>query len=521
MPEAADTGPAWIKWTGLVLGPVLAVLVYALLPAEQRTGAAVTGLTHAARATAAVGALMATWWLSEAIPLEATALVPLALFPLLGVAGMKQAAAPYADEVIFLFMGGMMLGIALERWSLHKRVALWTMLIVGTRPSMLVGGLMLATAMISMWVSNTATAVMMLPIAAGVSDLVWRSQGAQGPGSAQEADMQRFSTCLMLGVAYAATIGGVGTLIGTPPNAVLKGYIERVYGDSISFERWLWLGMPIVVIFLPLSWLALTRLIFPVRIGAVPGARDMLRKELAALGPAGRGERLVMAIFAAAAASWILRPQIAGWLGLYTVRDGKRTDLLTDSGIAIIAAIAMFVTPVSLKRREFVLDWKHAGRMPWGVLLLFGGGLSLAAAFDSSGVGDSIGSLFHGLAGVHPLMIVLVMTTVVVFVTEVGSNTAVTTTFLTLVAGVSQKLQIHPYLLAFPIALAASYAFMMPTGTPPNALVFASGYVRVPQMWRAGIVLNLMSIVVITAMVYWLGPWLLGFDPSVMPRAGR
>jgi sodium-dependent dicarboxylate transporter 2/3/5 len=377
---------------------------------------------------------------------------------------------------------------------------------------MLIGGMMLATAVLSMWVSNTATAVMMLPIAASVVALVREKSGAGD--EKREGEIRQFATCLMLGVGYAATIGGVGTLIGTPPNAVLAGYISRTYGDTISFDRWLWIGLPVMLIFLPASWLLLTRVIFPVRLPELPGAREMLRRQLHALGRMSRGEKLVLVIFGLTALAWIFRPQLCELAGL-VAKDGK--PLLGDSGIAIIGALAMFLTPVSIKRREFVLDWKHAGKMPWGVLLLFGGGLSLAAAFEQHHVDTFVGSMFDGLRGASPLVVVLAMTTAVVFVTEVGSNTAVTNAFLTLVAGVSVSLNIHPYLLAFPIAIGASYAFMMPTGTPPNALVFASGHVRVTQMWRAGIVLNILSIAVITLIVYYLGPWLLGFDPRSIP----
>ena len=506
MTEPMESSPNWLKWTGLFAGPAAATLVYLLLPSE--------GLAPAGRATLAIGTLMAIWWLSEAIPLEATALIPLAAFPIAGVARTKAAAAPYVDEVIFLFMGGMMLGVALERWNVHKRVALWTMLVVGTRPGRLIGGMMLATAIISMWVSNTATAVMMLPIAAGIVGLVRERLAAQ-PG-VSDRDIRQFATCLMLGVGYAATIGGVATLIGTPPNAVLKGYIERVYAEPISFDRWLWIGMPLMLVFLPISWLVLTRLVFPVRIPEIPGAREMLRAQLRDLGPMVRGERLVLAIFALTSAAWIFRPQLAGLLGLYTLRDGKPDYWLSDTGIAIMAALAMFLTPVDVAKREFLLDWRHAGRMPWGVLLLFGGGLSLAAALEAHQVDVYIGALAGGLSGLHPLLIILIMTTIVVFVTEVGSNTAVTTTFLPIATAAALRLHIHPFLLAFPVAIGASYAFMMPTGTPPNALVFATGLVRVPQMWRAGIVLNILSIVVITSMMYFLGPWLLGFDSGAV-----
>lgn len=505
MSEPLESGPAWVKWMGLAAGPIAAAALYLALPRTDPAGTVI--LTASGAATLAVCTLMATWWLTEAISLEATALLPLTLFPVLGIAGFKEAAAPYADEVIFLFMGGMMLGVALERWGLHRRIALWTMLLVGTGPVMLIGGMMLATAFLSMWVSNTATAVMMLPIAASIVTLVREKL----TGSCDDRAIRDFAACMVLGVGYAATIGGVGTLIGTPPNMVLAGYLQKTYDDPMTFQRWLWIGIPVLVVFLPASWLLLTRVIFRIRIPRIPGAREVLRHQAAELGPMSRGERLVLVIFSLTSLAWIFRTQVCDLLDLYTETAGKRQYTLTDSGIAIIGALAMFLTPVSARTRTFVLDWQHAGKMPWGILLLFGGGLSMSAAFQAHGVDVYIGSLFDGLKGAPAWAIVLAMTATIVFVTEVGSNTAVTTTFLPIASAVALRLGVHPYLLCLPVAIGASYAFMMPTGTPPNALVFATGHVRVPQMWRAGLVLNILSIAVITAIVYFFGPWLLGF----------
>jgi solute carrier family 13 (sodium-dependent dicarboxylate transporter), member 2/3/5 len=505
MSDSLESGPAWVKWTGLAAGPIAAAVVYTALPRTDTAGAVI--LSAPGAATLAVCTLMAIWWLTETISLEATALIPLALFPVLGIAGFKQAAAPYADEVIYLFMGGMMLGVALERWGLHRRIALWTMLLVGTSPVMLIGGMMLATAVLSMWVSNTATAVMMLPIAASIVALVRERL----PESTPERDLRNFSTCLVIGVGYAATIGGVATLIGSPPNMVLAGYIGKTYGDPMTFQRWMWIGIPVTAVFLPASWLLLTRLVFPIRIPPIPGARDFLRRQTADLGPMSRGEWLVMTIFSFTSLAWMFRTQLCDALGLFTEPGGARTYLLSDSGIAIFAALAMFLMPVNPRTRTFVLDWRHAGRMPWGVLLLFGGGLSMSAAFQAHRVDTYVGAMFDGLQGMPVWAIVLAITATIVFATEIGSNTAVTTTFLPIASAAAVRLGVHPYFLCIPVALAASYAFMMPTGTPPNALVFATGHVRVPQMWRAGIVLNILSIAVITAIVYFFGPWLLGF----------
>ncbi|MBM4107336.1 MAG: SLC13/DASS family transporter [Phycisphaerae bacterium] len=496
------------RWLGLLLGPLSALALWLVLPSAELDGAGqlVAGLTPEGRLTIAAGAWLAAWWLTEAIPIEAAGLLPLALFPVLGVATMRQAAAPFANEVIFLFMGGMLLGAGLERWGLHRRIALSIMLAVGTRPDRLIAGIMLATAFISMWVSNTATAVMMLPIAASVVRLVIDRSSA--------SDLQRhhFGSAAMLAVAYSASIGGVATLIGTPPNGVMAAFIKEQYGESISFARWLGVGLPTVIVLLPAAWLLLTRALFRLPRDPLPDAAGMLHADLAALGPMGRGERSVLIVFACAALAWIFREPLSLALGLYTPRAGRKPDLwLTDAGIAIIAALTLFVLPAG--RRTPVLDWATASRIPWGVLLLFGGGLSLADAVTTHGVDEAIGRIFQGLAGVHPIIIVLAVTAVVVFVTEIGSNTAVTTTFLPVVAAVALKLGVPPYPLAVAVALSASCAFMMPSGTPPNALVFSAGHLRVHEMVKAGFWLNLVSIATITGVAYWLvGLFLGGLD---------
>ncbi len=487
---------AALCWLGLAAGPLAALALYALLPEAD-------GLSEGGRRTLAAAAWMAVWWITEALPIEATALLPLCVFPLLGIADIEATAAPYADPVIFLFLGGVMLGAAMERWGLHRRLALLTMLAVGTRPSQLVGGVMLATAAISMWVSNTATAVMMLPI--GMS-LIRFARGT-GPSATN------FAKCMMLGIAYAATIGGIGTVIGTPPNAVAMGFIERSYRVQIGFLDWLAIGLPIMLLFLPLAWLCLVRLVFPCRGAPVSGARTLIQDELRALGPLSRGELWTGTVFALAAAAWILRQPLADWLGLVARSPGAPPAYrLTDAGIAITAALLLFAIPVDARRRTFLLDWRDAARLPWGVLILLGGGLALAAAFGANGVDRYIGAGFAALAGLPVLAVVAIVSASVVFTTEFGSNTAVVNIFLPIVAAAALDLGVHPYVLIFPTALAASYAFMMPMGTPPNALVFASGHLHVADMAKAGFLLNLLSILVITLFVYYAAPALLGFD---------
>lgn len=502
--ESEGGSPSGAKWFGLLLGPILAVAVYFLLPGAAEGAEGGSGLGHAARATAAVATLMATWWLTEAIPLQGTALIPIALFPLLGIMGIKAAAAPYASDVIYLFLGGMMLGAAMERWGLHRRIALRVVLLVGTRPASLVGGVMVATSVISMWVSNTATAVMMLPIGASIVQLV-----ATGGKAEASPESRRFATCLMLAIAYAATIGGVTTLIGSPPNAVLAGFISRSMGEDLTFARWLMVGLPVMLVFLPLAWLVLTRVAFPVGRSEVPGAKELFRKALAEMGPMSRGERLVLVVFGGAALGWVLRGPLASLLGSITFPNGRRPEL-ADAGIAMLATLLLFLLPVNVKKKEFLLDWKHASRLPWGVLLLFGGGLSLAEAMTTTGLDTAIGSLFGRLGGVHPIVVVLVISTIVVFLTEIGSNTAVATTFLPITYAAALTLNIDPMILMVPVAMGCSYAFMMPTGTPPNALVFASGHVTIRQMCRAGLMLNFLSITVITIATWLLVPLVFG-----------
>ncbi len=483
------------RWLGLAAGPFAALGLYAFLEDAD-------GLSEAGQRTLAAAAWMAVWWITEALPIEATALLPLCVFPLLGIADMEASAAPYADPVIFLFLGGVMLGAAMERWGLHRRLALLAMLAVGTRPAQLVGGIMAVTAAISMWVSNTATAVMMLPI--GLSLVQFTS------GRGQSAN---FAKCMMLGIAYAATIGGIGTVIGTPPNAVAMGFIERRYGVEIGFLEWLKIGLPILIVFLPLAWLCLVKLVFPCPGTPVSGARAMIQEELRALGPLSRGEALTGVVFFLAAVAWVLRQPLAGWLGLVDRPAGAPAEyLLTDAGIAMIAALMLFTLPVDARSRTFLLEWKDTARLPWGVLLLLGGGLTLASAFGANGVDRYIGSGFQALSGLPVLAVVGIVTATVVFTTELGSNTAVVNIFLPIVAAAAVDLGVHPYLLIFPTALAASYAFMMPMGTPPNALAFASGHLRVPDMAKAGFLLNLLSILVITLFIYYAAPVLLGFD---------
>ncbi|MGH7480736.1 MAG: SLC13 family permease [Longimicrobiales bacterium] len=478
---------------GLWLGPALFLLVFALpFPA---------GATAATRATAAVAALMAVWWMTEALPLAATALLPLALFPMLGVLSAADAASPYANPVIFLFLGGFVLALSMERWGLHRRIALFVVSRVGTSPRRLVGGFMIATALVSMWISNTATAAMMVPIGIALIELL-RPADPDTPFP--------FGTALMLGIAYAATIGGVGTLIGTPPNAVFAAAANELLGRSISFTDWMVVGVPLVIVMLPVTWALLVYRLFPP--GDLPsGAADVLAAERRDLGPMSRGEALTMAVFFLAVFGWLARePKVIGALtlpGLTQLVPG-----LDDSTIAIAASILLFLLPAGrgedgASRR--VMDWATAKRLPWGVLLLFGGGLALAAAFEASGLTRTIAQLVGGLAGLPTWILLAAMAATFIYLSELASNTAVAAMAMPVLAAAALGLGQPPLLFMALGALAASTAFMLPVGTPPNAIAFGSGRITMAQMIRAGFWLNLFALVLDTLIALVLVPLLL------------
>lgn len=481
---------------GLVLGPVAALLLFVLLPAQQ-AGAVDSGLTPGGRMTLAIGAWLAVWWITEAIAIEAAALLPLALFPVLGVANMRDAAAPYADEVVFLFLGGMLLGAAMERWHLHQRVALLVMLALGASPARLIAGLLCSTAVISMWVSNTAAAIMMLPIAMGVIALA-HGQHEQEGFSKEDKPSRNFAVACLLAIAYGASIGGVATIIGSPPNGVMVAFASKTLGETVTFGMWMKVGLPVMLVTLPTTWLLLLKMYSPKGL-RVSGAREMLSMRLRELGPLSKGEVCVLVVFSLAAVAWIFRLPLADALSLTRERGGRTEYLLTDAGIAIIAALVLFLVPINWRRGEFALDWKTAGKVPWGILLLFGGGLSLAAAITANGVDDYLAELFAGLSGLHAIAVIAIIAASAVFISEIGSNTAVATVLLPVVATVAPVLGVAVMPLCFAVALGVSLAFMMPSGTPPNALVFTSGHLRVREMAQAGFVLNVACIGIITA----------------------
>lgn len=437
------------------------------------------GMSVAAWRVAAVGLCMAIWWVTEALPVAATALLPLVAFPLLGVATPTAAAAPFANPVIFLFLGGFLLAAALERSGLHRRLALAVIGAAGTRPDRLVLGFMVATAAISMWVSNTATVVMVLPLATPVLAL-FDADGATA------ADRHAFEAALLLGVAYAASIGGLGTPVGTPPNALAIGFLRETHGVRIGFAEWMRVAMPVVIVATPLAWLLLTRVAFRVRGGASPAAAATVAAQRAVQGAATRDEWAVGTVAALAAVAWVTLPLLE-----------SRVPGLSEAGVGIAAALVLFVLPARDGGR--LLTWEAAQNVPWGVLLLFGGGLSLAAAIQSSGLAARLGDALAGLRGLPLPVVLLLVTTVVVFLTEFTSNTATAAAFLPLVSSLAVAIAVDPVRLAIPAALASSIGFMMPVGTPPNALVYATGRVGMREMVRAGLLLNVLLIVLVAS----------------------
>ncbi|MDX2224556.1 MAG: DASS family sodium-coupled anion symporter [Rhodospirillaceae bacterium] len=471
---------------GLVGGLVAAAVLILVPPPE--------GLSPTAWRTAGVAALMAVWWITEALPVYATALVPLVLFPALGIADMRTAAAPYANPTIFLFMGGFMIALAMQRWGLHRRIALAILSVAGTGPQQLIAGLMAATVFLSMWISNTSATLMMLPIATSVLALI------AGPG-VPARDARNIAPATMLAVGFGATIGGVATLIGTPPNALLAGFMQETYGITVSFAAWMAVGVPLSLVLSVACWVLLCRLVFPVSRTPLAGAAQLIAAERTGLGPIGRGEIAVAIAFAVAATLWITQPILAPLLPALKI---------TDAGIAMTVALVLFLVPVDLRRGVFVLDWTWANKLPWGLLVLFGGGLSLADAASASGLAAWIGQGLSGLSSVPAWMLVAIAVAAIVFLSEIASNTAAAATLLPLLAVAAVTLGQNPLLFCIAGALAASGGFMLPVATPPNAIVFGSGHVTMQQMVRAGFWLDLVWIVLVALAAIYLVP--IAFD---------
>lgn len=447
------------------------------------------GLSREGWLTAAIALLMAIWWATEVIPIPVTALLPLVLFPAFNISGITAAAAPYANPMIFLFMGGFILAIGMLEWNLHRRIALNIIALIGAEPRSIIFGFIIATAFISMWVSNAAATMMMLPIALSVIDLAKNRDNTES----DNRQYGNFAVALMLAVAYAANVGGLGTVIGTPTNALMIGFVADSYNVKISFLQWLLIGIPMVVVGLPLVYYTLTHIAFPVRIKSLPGGKEYIHSELKRLGGFSLGEISVAMVFGFTALLWMIRPLLEKWM-----------PEISDASIAIFGALLLFLIPLNFKKGQFILSWKAASKLPWDILILFGGGLSLAGAIQKTGLAEWMGSYFAGLNFLPFIIVIFLVTLVIISFTNLASNSATAAAFLPVMGSVAIGMGENPLQLAIPVTIAASCVFMLPVGTPPNAIVYGSGVFTIPQMVRAGIWLNLLFTLLITLLTKYL-----------------
>ena len=473
---------------GLYIGPIIAIFML-LAPTPD-------GLSNEAWSVAAMGSLMAIWWATEAIPIAITALLPLVFFPLLGISSIQEAATPFANKVIYLFLGGFIVAFAMQRWNLHRRIALTILQYVGGNGRSLVGGFMLVSASLSMWVMNTSTTMMLLPIAISVITVIHGTVE-----HLNEKQKQDFQYALLLGIAYAATIGGMSTLVGTAPNAMLAAFMLETYDADLSFSKWMLVGIPLSLVMAPLAWVALTRWTFKVDFATNDTGRLALKKMNDDLGSISTPEIRVGIIFLLLAIAWISRPILITLPGL---------SALDDSSIAMAGAISLFMIPSGDKTDPVLLRWIHLEKLPWSILLLFGGGLSLAAAVSNSGLAAWLGSNLSLISDLPTTLLVMIIAVMIIFLTELTSNVATTATFLPVIGAIAIEMGINPIILAAPVTLAASCAFMLPVATPPNAIVFGSGLLNIPKMIRAGLVLNLIGIIVVSLVSLTLAPYFLG-----------
>ncbi len=460
------------------------------------------------QATAAVTILMVIWWITEAIPIPATAMVPLVGFPLLGVLSPADASAPYADKTIFLFLGGFIIAAAMQKWNLHRRIALSIILLTGTSPKQIILGFMIATAFISLWISNTATAMMMIPIAVAIIGTIGVEAFRETTGEEGSLD---FAKALVISIAYAASIGGLGTIIGSPPNGIFLAQLKTLFPDapSIGFVDWMIFGIPLVAIFIPLTWLWLVYGPFRHLPSKLPQSREIISEELRKLGKITPGERWTLIVFTMTALMWIFSS---------TKKIGDITipglDMLfpgiDDSTIAMFGAILLFLLPVSIKKRQYTMDWESVTRIPWGILLLFGGGICLSKGFIKSGLADELVKHLTGLSILNAFIIVFLVAILVSFLTEVTSNTAIASVMMPILAVTSVSLMINPIILMLTAALTASLAFMLPVATPPNAVAYGTGYLTMRDLMRTGFILNMTGVLLVTMFMYTVVLWALG-----------
>ena len=483
-----SAGTPTYQLVGRVLGPALFLL---MLFFENSQAA----MELNAWRVAAIGLWMAVWWSTEAIPVPVTAFLPLVLFEPLGVFSLREAAAPYANPTIYLYLGGFMMALAIERWNLHRRISLAILDRTGTNGRRLVGGFMFVSAALSMWMTNTSTTMMLLPIVISVVAVMRENVTGVDAGT-----MRNFNVVMLLGIAYGASIGGLATLVGTPPNALLIAFMADNYDMEISFARWMAVGIPITFALLPLAWLVLTRFVFPINLPANAAVDEHLHELKRELGPMSVAERRVAAVFGTVIFCWMFRRPLTGFLGIEGV---------SDAGIVMTAAVLLFLLPSSQPGQRQLLVWDDAARLPWGVLVLFGGGLSLASAVSDSGLALWLGQSLAPLNAYGTAVLVVAAVALVIYLTELTSNLATTATLLPVMAAIAVQAGVPPIVLTVPITIAASCAFMLPVATPPNAIVFSTGELSIPQMVRAGFFLNLVGIVLVSIVSIWVAPELL------------
>lgn len=480
-----------MKLSGMRIGLFLGPLCYILI---TYWGSA-SGLSVEGQSILAVTAWMAIWWITEAIPIEVTSLVPLVMFPLSGGLELSQTSQSYGHKFVFLFLGGFILAKAIEKCGLHRRLALSVIRLIGDNIPKIILGFMLTTAFLSMWISNTATTVLMLPIALAVTSAI------KVKGEDQVNMRGKMGKALMFAIAYSASIGGMATLIGTPPNLVLAGVVEQFYGTEIGFARWMSFGFPLALVLLGICWVYLTRSAFSLKGEHLPGGREFIMQQHRELGPMSVEEKRVLAVFCVTALAWISRSFLLQ----------KFIPGIDDTIIAISAAVALFIIPGN--KNERLMNWEQAVKIPWGILLLFGGGMAIAKGFQETGLAEWIAGQLDFLIGISLLVVMLLLITGVNFLTEITSNMATTATLLPVLAPLAVAMDVHPYALLVPATLAASCAFMLPVATPPNAIVFASGYLRMRDMIRIGFRMNLISIVILVLLIRYVLPvlWSLSF----------
>ena len=505
--EKLVSGKSISQKTGLILGPVLffVVLLFFNFDPEKPI------ITH----MAAVAILMAVWWITEAIPLFATALLPMLLYPLLGIMESNATAPVYFNSTIFLFLGGFMIALTMEKWKLHRRIALFIIRLIGGGPDRIVLGFMIASAFLSMWISNTATAIMMVPI--GLAIVLKMEENFN------VAATRKFTTSLMLGIAYGCSMGGIATLVGTPPNLSFARIFQITFpqAEPIAFGTWFIMGLPISVIMIIVVWLVLTKIFFRTPPNMTID-RTIVNKEYNELGPMSFEEKSVLTIFSLTAILWVFRKKliigfvsIPGWSQLL-----PNPDLIDDATVAIFMAVLMFLIPTRTKGTKYstLMGPDVITKLPWNIVLLFGGGFALAKGFQVTGLSEFIGNQFSGLAGMPPIIMIIIICFGITFLTELTSNTATTEMVLPILASVAIAMETNPLLLMIPATISASCAFMMPVATPPNAIVFGSGRIRISEMARVGLFLNIIGVIIITVLFYLIGTVVFSIDPGVFPE---